>query len=425
MALSLSKQKHTRACQSIVGGVNSPVRAFKAVEAEPLVIEKAKGAYLYDVDGNRYIDYIMSWGALILGHAQSVITKSINKATVNGTSYGLSSEPEYELAELIKKVFPSIERLRMVNSGTEATMSAIRLARGYTGRNKILKFEGCYHGHSDSLLVKAGSGVATFSVPDTAGVPASIAAETLIAPYNDIETVRLLVKKYSKDIACIIVEPIAANMGVISPKKGFLQELRNIADQIKAVLIFDEIISGFRVALGGAQELYNVKPDLTTLGKIVGGGLPVGVFGGKRKIMENLAPVGPVYQAGTLSGNPVVASAGIAVLKHLIQHNPYNELNKKTCKFITDFKEAFQKTNIEVQINQIGSIFTVFFSKDTVTDYVTARQADTLKYAAFFKHMLKSGVLLPPSQFETAFLSIAHADSDIQKTLEAIKAFTK
>ncbi|MDD5134799.1 MAG: glutamate-1-semialdehyde 2,1-aminomutase [Phycisphaerae bacterium] len=425
MALSLSKKKYTKACRSIVGGVNSPVRAFTAVGTEPLVIEKAKGAYLYDVDSNRYIDYITSWGALILGHARSVITKSINKATVNGTSYGLSSEPEYELAELIKKAFPSIELLRLVNSGTEATMSTVRLARGYTGRNKIIKFEGCYHGHSDSLLVKAGSGVATFSVPGTAGVPASIAAETLIASYNDIETVRLLVKKYGKDIACIIVEPIAANMGVIPPKKGFLQELRNIADQIKAVLIFDEVISGFRVALGGAQKLYNIKPDLTMLGKIVGGGLPVGVFGGKREIMEYLTPLGPVYQAGTLSGNPVVASAGVAVLKYLIQNKPYSKLNKRTCELIAGFREVFQRANIDVQINQIGSMFTVFFSKDTVTDYVTASQSDTLKYAVFFKHMLKSGVLLPPSQFETAFLSIAHADHDIQKTLEAVEAFTR
>ncbi|MFH1615248.1 MAG: glutamate-1-semialdehyde 2,1-aminomutase [Planctomycetota bacterium] len=425
MALSLSKQKHTRACQSIVGGVNSPVRAFTAVGTEPLVIEKAKGAYLYDVDGNKYIDYLMSWGAHILDHTHPDITEAIKKAVGRGTSYGLSSEPECKFAELIKKAFPSIELLRMVNSGTEATMSAIRLARGYTGRNKVLKFEGCYHGHSDSLLVKAGSGVATFSVPDTAGVPASIAAETLIAPYNDIETVRLFVEKYAEDIACVIVEPIAANMGIIPSRNGFLQELRKIADQIKAVLIFDEVITGFRVALGGAQSLYNVNPDLTTLGKIVGGGLPVGVFGGKREIMENLAPVGLVYQAGTLSGNPVVASAGIAVLKYLIQNNPYNELNEKTCKFITGLKEAFRKANIEVQINQVGSMFTIFFSKGTVIDYITAKQSDTLKYAAFFKHMLKSGVLLPPSQFETAFLSIAHINQDIQKTLEAVEAFTR
>ncbi len=366
MVLLLIKKKYTKACRSIVGGVNSPVRAFKAVGSEPLVIKRAKGAYLYDVDGNRYVDYLMSWGALILGHSHPAKTGAIKKVIDKGTSYGLSSEPEYELAELVKKAFPSIKLLIMVNSGTEATMSAIRLARGYTGRNKILKFEGCYHGHSDGLLIKAGSGIATFSVPDTAGVPSSIAAETLIAPYNNIETVRLLVKKYSKDIACIIVEPIAANMGVIPPKRGFLQELRKIADQIKAVLIFDEVITGFRVALGGAQELYDVKPDLTTLGKIIGGGLPVGVFGGKREIMEYLAPLGPVYQAGTLSGNPVVASAGIAVLKYLIQNNPYNELNKKTCELTSGFREAFQKNGINIQINQVGSMFTVFFSEDTL-----------------------------------------------------------
>jgi len=425
MARPLSKQKYIRACKSIVGGVNSPVRAFNAVGAEPLVIEKAKGQYIYDIDGNKYIDYLMSWGAGIFGHAYPDVTKAITKATDRGTSYGLSSEPEYELAELIKKAFPSIELLRMVNSGTEATMSAIRLARGYTGRNKILKFEGCYHGHSDGLLVKAGSGVATFSVPDTAGVPSSIAEETLIAPYNDIEATRSLIKKYGKDIACVIVEPIAANMGIIPPSKDFLEELREITNQIKAVLIFDEVITGFRVALGGAQEFYKVKPDLTTLGKIVGGGLPVGVFGGKREIMERLAPVGDVYQAGTLSGNPIVASAGVAVLKFLIQNNPYNELNEKTCKLITGFREAFHKADIKAQINQVGSMFTIFFSKDAVVNYVTAKQSDTSKYAAFFKHMLKSGVLLPPSQFETGFLSIAHTDEDIQNTINAVKAFSK
>ena len=377
MAMSVSRQQYTKACKSIVGGVNSPVRAFKAVGAKPLVIKKAKGAYLYDVDGNRYIDYLMSWGAHILGHSHPDVTSAIKKAAGKGISYGLSSELEYELAELIKKAFPSIELLRMVNSGTEATMSAIRLARGYTGRNKILKFEGCYHGHSDGLLVKSGSGVATFSVPDTAGVPTSIAAETLIAPYNDIETVRVLVKKYAEGIACIIVEPVAANMGIIPPKKGFLRELREIADQINAVLIFDEVITGFRIALGGAQEFYNVKPDLTTLGKIVGGGLPVGVFGGKREIMEHLVPLGSVYQAGTLSGNPVVASAGIAVLKYLIQKNPCNELNKKTCELTSGLGDVFRQNGIDVQINQVGSMFTIFFSKDTVTNYATAKRSDT------------------------------------------------
>lgn len=425
MALSLSIKKYTEACRSIVGGVNSPVRAFKAVGAEPLVIEKSEGAHLYDVDGNRYIDYLMSWGAIILGHSHNAEIKTIRKAVGRGTSYGLSSEPECKLAELIKRAFPSIELLRMVNSGTEATMSAIRLARGYTGRNKILKFEGCYHGHSDSLLVKAGSGVATFSVPGTAGVPASIAAETLIAPYNDIETVRLLAKKYGDDIACIIVEPIAANMGVIPAREGFLRGLREIADQIKAVLIFDEVITGFRVALGGAQELYKVKPDLTTLGKIIGGGLPVGAFGGKHEIMEHLAPLGAVYQAGTLSGNPVVASAGIAVLKHLVQNRPHSTLNKQTCELTCGLRKAFQKNGIDIQINQIGSMFTVFFSKDAVTSYVTAKQSDTSKYAAFFRHMLKSGVLFPPSQLEATFLSVAHNNQDIQETIEAAEAFTK
>jgi len=425
MARSLSRKKYNRACRSIVGGVNSPVRAFKAVKTAPLVVKKADKAYLYDVDGNKYIDFLMSWGALITGHKYSAVIGAIKKAVDKGTSYGLSSEPECELAELIKKAFPSIELLRLVNSGTEAVMSAIRLARGYTGRNKIIKFEGCYHGHSDGLLVKAGSGVATFSIPDTAGLPASIAAETLTAPFNNIEAVKQLAKKFEKDIACIIVEPIAANMGVVLPEKNFLRGLRKIADQIGAVLIFDEVITGFRVALGGAQEVYNVKPDLTILGKIIGGGLPIGAFGGKRKIMQFLAPMGPVYQAGTLSGNPLAASAGIAVLKYLIKSNPYRELDKKTCKVVSCLRDVFDAANIDVQINQIGSMFTIFFSRNPVSDYASAKLSDTLKYADFFRRMLNSGVLLPPSQFETAFLSIVHTNQNIRKTIEAVKMFAK
>ena len=425
MAHSLSRKKYNRACKSIVGGVNSPVRAFKAVNTTPLVVERADKAYLYDVDGNKYIDYLMSWGALITGHKYPAVVGAIKKAVDKGTSYGLSSEPECELAELIKKAFPSIELLRLVNSGTEAVMSAIRLARGYTGRNKIIKFEGCYHGHSDGLLVKAGSGLATFSIPDTAGVPASFASETLTAPYNNIEAVRRHAERFGKDIACIIVEPVAANMGVVLPENNFLKGLRKIADQIGAVLIFDEVITGFRVALGGAQELYGIKPDLTTLGKIIVGGLPIGAFGGRRKIMEYLAPLGPVYQAGTLSGNPLAASAGIAVLKYLIRKNPYPLLDKKTFKLVGSIRDIFKTSNDKVQINQVGSMFTIFFSGSPISDYATAKLSNTSKYAAFFRHMLNSGILLPPSQFETVFVSTAHNNQDIRKIIDAVETFIK
>ena len=418
----LIKKKYAEACQSIVGGVNSPVRTFKAVGAKPVIIEKANRASISDIDGNTYIDYLMSWGAIIAGHNFPPVAEAIKNAVDRGVSYGLSSEPEYELAGLIKKAFPSIELLRLVNSGTEAVMSAVRLARGYTGRNKIIKFEGCYHGHSDGLLVKAGSGIATFSIPSGSGVPVSIAAETLVAPYNNIEAIRSLTEKFGSDIACIIVEPIAANMGVVLPEENFLQNLRNICDKIGAVLVFDEVVTGFRVALGGVQQLYGIKPDLTALGKIIGGGLPIGAFGGKKEIMKNLAPLGAVYQAGTLSGNPLVASAGIAVLKYLVENNPYLELAKRTDELTIALKNIFLSADVDVQINQINSMFTVFFTKNRVYDYVTAKSSDTSKYAIFFKYMLNAGVLFPPSQFESAFLSVAHNNQDIQKTIEAVKA---
>jgi len=424
MALPVNERLYEKASKSIAGGVNSPVRAFNAVGSKPLFIDKAYGSAIYDTDGNKYIDYLMSWGAVILGHAHPAICDAIAEAARRGSSYGLSTRLECELAELIKKTFPSIELLRMVNSGTEAVMSAVRLARAYTGRNKILKFEGCYHGHSDGLLAKAGSGVTFLAIPDSAGVPPAITDETLVAHYNDIEAVQTISKKYDKEIACIIVEPVAANMGVVPPAKGFLKALRNISDAIGAVLIFDEVITGFRIALGGAQEKYGIEADLTTLGKIIGGGLPVGAFGGKGEIMEYLAPQGPVYQAGTLSGNPVVASASIAVLTRLLEVNPYGQLDQQAAKLERGFREAFRTNAVPVQINRIASMFTVFFSEAPVYNYDSAKQASCLMYASFFQHMLNAGVLFPPSQFEAGFVSMAHSNEDIHKTIESVRIFS-
>ena len=421
MAQKVSRELNRRALRSMSGGVNSPVRAFKAVGAEPLFVDHAAGAYIYDADGNKYIDYLQSWGASILGHANPQVVEAIQNAAKKGTSYGLSTALEAELAELIKRAFPSIELLRMVNSGTEAVMSAVRLARGYTGRTKVLKFEGCYHGHSDGLLAKAGSGITTFSVPDSAGVPQSIASETLVVPYNDLEAARKITDQYSEDIACILVEPVAANMGVIPPAEGFLEGLRKLCDSINALLIFDEVITGFRIAPGGAQEKYGIQADLTTLGKIIGGGLPVGAFGGRTEIMKFLTPDGPVYQAGTLSGNPVVASAGIAVLNTLIETDPYEELDRLAGLLEMKLKEAFEDVSLPVRINRVGSMLTVFFCENPVSNYSSARTADTSRYASFFRAMQKSGILFPPSQFEAAFLSTAHAIRDIEKTITPLK----
>ena len=421
MAQKVSSELNRRALRSMSGGVNSPVRAFKAVGAEPLFIDHATGAYIYDADGNKYIDYLQSWGASILGHANPLVTETIHNSAKKGTSYGLSTALEAELAELIKRAFPSIELLRMVNSGTEAVMSTVRLARGYTGRTKVLKFEGCYHGHSDGLLAKAGSGMTTFSVPDSAGVPQSIASETLVVPYNDLEAARKITEQFADDIACVLIEPVAANMGVIPPAEGFLEGLRKLCDSINALLIFDEVITGFRVAPGGAQEKYGIQADLTTLGKIIGGGLPVGAFGGRTEIMKFLAPDGPVYQAGTLSGNPVVASAGIAVLNTLIETNPYEELESLAGLLEMKLKEAFEDVSLLVRINRVGSMLTVFFCENPVSNYSSARTADTSRYASFFRAMQKSGILFPPSQFEAAFLSTAHAIRDIEKTITPLK----
>jgi len=404
------------------GGVNSPVRAFGAVDATPLFISEARGAKIYDVEGREYIDYLLSWGPMMLGHSHPAVIEAINQAARRGTSYGAPTELEIEMARLLVDAFPSLEMVRMVNSGTEAVMSAIRLARGYTGREKIIKFEGCYHGHADSLLVKAGSGVATLGIPDSPGVPRRLAELTITLPFNDTGAVRSAVEQYGDDLACIIVEAVAGNMGVVPPMPGFLETLREITSQHDTLLIFDEVITGFRLTYGGFQNLAGIKPDLTCLGKIIGGGLPVGAFGGKKDIMEKLAPSGPVYQAGTLSGNPVAISAGIATLKILRKGaTGYDETNRRTSLLCEGMKELFTKGDIPVCINRIGSMFTVFFTPHPVFDFSSALRSDTKRFGSFFREMLANQIYMAPSQFETSFVSFAHTDEDIEKTLAACK----
>jgi glutamate-1-semialdehyde 2,1-aminomutase len=409
-------QKH------IPGGVNSPVRAFKSVGRNPVFISKASGAHIYDVDGNTFIDYVMSWGPMILGHARKEIINAISSATKNGTSYGAPTELEVQMAEQIQSMMPSLEMVRMVNSGTEATMSAIRVARAFTKKNYIIKFEGCYHGHGDSFLVKAGSGALTFGVPSSPGVPNEIASLTLNATYNDISSVEKLIAKHKNDVAAIIVEPVVGNMGVLLPKKNFLQQLRNICDKEKIVLIFDEVITGFRLSSGGAQKYFNIKADLTTLGKIIGGGLPVGAYGGKKELMELVAPLGPVYQAGTLSGNPLAMTAGLTLLKILSKKKSlYKELEQKG-KFLADnFRTIAKEVGVPIQVNHIGSVLTVFFTNEEVYDYNSAVQCDTKKFAKYFNTMLEQGIYLPPSQFEAMFLSDAHTHKDLEKTVNAFR----
>ncbi|MBI3605069.1 MAG: glutamate-1-semialdehyde 2,1-aminomutase [Nitrospirae bacterium] len=424
--MSQSEILFKRAKTLIPGGVNSPVRAFKAVGGSPLFIKKAKGAMITDVDNNAYIDFVLSWGPMILGHAHPLISQKIETALKSGTSFGASTPLEVKMAELAHEAFPSIEMVRMVSSGTEAAMSALRLARGYTGRDKILKFEGCYHGHSDSLLVKAGSGLATLGIPDSAGIPKDFAKHTLTVPYNDLEAVRRTAKTIGSRLAAIIVEPVAGNMGLVPPFRGFLEGLREICDLYDIVLIFDEVITGFRLSYGGAQQYYGVAPDLTCLGKIIGGGLPVGAYGGKRKIMSQISPSGPVYQAGTLSGNPLAMTAGITALKILKKKKPYQDLEEKTAILVEEIRQAGKKENIPLSINQIGSLFTPFFTSISVTDYPSAKTSDTRRYGKFFNLMLKEGVYLPPSQFETAFLSTEHGEKELEKTIQAArKAFKK
>lgn len=403
----------------IPGGVNSPVRAFKAVGGGPIFIHRGKGAHIWDVDENRYIDYVCSWGPLILGHAHPQVVFAITKAAEHGSTFGASTEGEVVLAKMIVEAVPSVEMVRLVSSGTEAVMSAVRLARGFTGRDKIAKCEGGYHGHGDSLLAKAGSGVATLGIPDSAGVPAAATSDTIVLPYNDIDVVRTLFDAIGGEIACLVVEPVAGNMGVVPPKPGYLEGLRELTLDHGVVLIFDEVISGFRLAYGGAQELFGVTPDVTTLGKIIGGGMPMGAYGGRREIMERVAPLGPVYQAGTLSGNPVAVAAGIETLRILQDRKPYDDLDRRTYRLADALLEAAVSRDVPMRINRVGSMMTAFFTNHAVTDYASAKTSDTQRYAAFFRAMLDQGIYLAPSQFEAAFVSTAHTDEDIARTIEA------
>ena len=419
MENSRSTQLFQQAIRSIPGGVNSPVRAFKSVGSDPLFIKKAAGSAVYDEDGNAFIDYVGSWGPMILGHCHPKVVAAIKAAAESGCSFGAPTELEITLAEMVIAAVPSIDMVRMVSSGTEATMSAIRLARGYTGRDNILKFSGCYHGHSDALLVKAGSGAATFGVPDSPGVPADFAKHTLTATYNDLESVRALVAANPGSIACIIVEPVAGNMGTVPPGDGFLEGLRSICSEEGIVLIFDEVMSGFRVAYGGAQELYGVTPDLTTLGKIIGGGLPVGAFGGRKEIMALLSPAGGVYQAGTLSGNPLAMTAGIETLKLLQEEGFYRRLEEKSAFVAQGIAKAAKDAGFPLYSTRVGSMFCAFFSKEPVYDWNSAARCDTKAFASYFRAMLEEGVYLAPSQFETAFVSISHSEKDLERTVAA------
>jgi glutamate-1-semialdehyde 2,1-aminomutase len=410
----------SEACQVISGGVNSPVRAWKAVGGEPVFISNARGSKIYDAAGNEYIDYVLSWGPMILGHAHPEITAAICAAAQNGTSFGAPTEAETQMAQLICSAIPSIELVRMTSSGTEATMTAIRLARGFTGRNLIAKFDGCYHGHADSLLIKSGSGVATLGIPGSPGIPDEIARLTLSLPYNDIEALQMAVERFGSQLAAIIVEPVAGNMGVIAPNESFLKKLRELTAKNGIVLIFDEVITGFRFTFGGYQNLIGIKPDLTCLGKIIGGGMPVGAIGGKREIMEKLAPVGDVYQAGTLSGNPLAMSAGTTTLNILKKETgSFSALSNRTNHICREMEKLFTSKGIAVCINRVYSMFTIFFQEGPVYDLVTAQKSDMALFARFFHGMLKNGVWLAPSQLESVFLSFAHSDNDLDFTINA------
>jgi glutamate-1-semialdehyde 2,1-aminomutase len=416
----LSRTLFERAKKIIPGGVNSPVRAFGAVQATPIFIREARGSRVTDVDGNEYVDYVMSWGPMMLGHSHPAVTEAIRQAAGRGTSYGAPTELEVEMAEIIIEAIPSLQMVRMVSSGTEAVMSAIRLARGYTGRNKIIKFSGCYHGHADSLLVKAGSGVATLGIPGSPGIPSALAELTITLPFNDIDAVEAAVALHRDDLACVIIEPVAGNMGVIRPKPGFLEKLRDITQRQGVLLIFDEVITGFRLTHGGYQNLIHIEPDLTCLGKIIGGGLPVGAFGGKQEIMERLAPAGPVYQAGTLSGNSVAMAAGLATLQILRDNRDvYEMLDRRTFHICDEMLALFTQKGLPVTINRSGSMFTIFFTPEAVFDFASAVRSDTEMFARYFRGMLANGINLAPSQFEAAFLSFAHTQDDVEKTLDA------
>ncbi len=412
----------TEACRFIPGGVNSPVRAFRGVGGEPIFFERASGAYAYAADGKRYIDYVGSWGPMVLGHAYPQVIRAVQERAALGLSFGAPTQLETQLAEQVCTLMPSIELVRFVSSGTEATMSAIRLARGHTGRDKIVKFEGCYHGHSDSLLIKAGSGALTLGIPTSPGVPAALAAFTITLDYNNSAQVEQVFKEIGDEIACVIVEPVAGNMNCVPPAPGFLETLRKVCDTHKTVLIFDEVMTGFRVALGGAQQLYGVKPDLTTLGKIIGGGMPVGAFGGNRVIMEKIAPLGPVYQAGTLSGNPVAMAAGIATLKGISTPNFHAQLAEKTNNLVTGLADAARAAHVPFATNHVCGMFGLFFTKErNVQTYAHVMTCDVERFKQFFHGMLNEGVYLAPSAFEAGFMSIAHSDADIEATIAAAK----
>ncbi len=421
--LEKSCQLQQRAEKSLPGGVDSPVRAFRAVGGDPPFIVRAEGAYLWDIDGNRYVDYFGSWGPMILGHAAPYVVRAVQDAAARGTSFGASTPTEIDLAEMVRHAFPAVEMLRFVSSGTEATMSAIRLARAYTKRKFFIKFEGCYHGHADALLVKAGSGIATLGIPGSAGVPEETVQHTLALPYNNVTAVEEAFARYKGQIACIIVEPVVGNAGCIPPAPGYLEALREITRREGALLIFDEVMTGFRVALGGAQELYGIQPDMTCLGKIVGGGLPCGAFGGRAEIMRLLAPLGPVYQAGTLSGNPLAMAAGVATVGHLIEHRGtiYPQLEEASQAVTEGVAAIAREAGVSLTTNRVGSMWTWFFSAGPVTDYVSACGSNTAQFAAFHRSMLDAGVWLPPSQFEAVFLGTAHGEQEIASTLTAAK----
>ena len=422
--MTRSEQLFALAKQLIPGGVNSPVRAFGSVGGTPRLIQEAKGSFIKDVDGNQYIDFVGSWGPMILGHNHPEICNAVIEAAKKGLSFGAATELEVQMADLITSIVPSIEMIRMVNSGTEAVMSAVRAARGYTKRDKIIKFAGCYHGHSDAMLVKAGSGVMTAGIPDSAGVPAGCAQDTLTAIYNNIDSVRELFEAYPNEIAAVIIEPVAANMGVVCPQADFLQQLRTLCDQYHSVLIFDEVITGFRLGVDGAQGWFQVTPDLTTYGKIIGAGMPVGAYGGKREIMETVSPVGPVYQAGTLSGNPVAMAAGITQLT-ILKENPqiYQHLNHLGTKLRDGFQSILEEAELPFTVNGIGSLNCLFFTKQAVIDYTSAKTADTSLYAKYFQYMLNNGIYLAPAQFEAMFISNAHTEQEINTVLSIVKDF--
>jgi glutamate-1-semialdehyde 2,1-aminomutase len=419
LKIERSKTLYTEAKRVLVGGVNSPVRAFRAVGGTPRFIRKAKGSKLTDEDGNTYVDYVCSWGALILGSSHPKVVAALRRAISRGTSYGAPTKLETELANLVIDDFPSIQKIRFVNSGTEATMSALRVARAYTKRNLILKFEGCYHGHSDAMLVKGGSGMATFGIPDSAGVTRGATGDTILAPYNDLDAVKLTFEEHPDEIAAVIVEPIAANMSLVPPKPDYLQGLRDITKKSGALLIFDEVITGFRASNGGAQKLYGIEPELTCLGKIIGGGLPVGAYGGADEIMGIIAPSGPVYQAGTLSGNPLAMTAGIVTLREIRRRGFYERLEETSAMLENGLRAAAQDAQVDVQLTRVGSMLGFFFNNEPIIDYGKVKSSDTAAYKAFFNHMLERGVYFPPSPFETIFVSAAHGRSDIQRTMQA------